>query len=160
MKAKDKNKHFSKRSGTISKATKIEFFWTDDKIQILLKSVNQYWCKCEYEGINWGRVCFKYERIQEIFIDSYSKNSLEGKEFPVLENPEVFSKTRVAAKLKKEYDRIIRKLQTPKETVVEIVLFVFYDLSETIWGGSPAVTSLQKGIDSSSQLIKGMWIVY
>ena len=28
---------------------------------------------------------------------------------------------------------------------------MFYDLCETIWGGSPAVTSLQEGIDSSSQ---------
>ena len=30
------------------------------------------------------------------------------------------------------------------------VLFVFYDLCEIVWGGSPAVKSLQEGIDSSS----------
>ena len=30
-------------------------------------------------------------------------------------------------------------------------MFVFYDLCETIWGGSAIVTSLQEGIDSSSQ---------
>ena len=28
---------------------------------------------------------------------------------------------------------------------------MFYDLCETIWGGSPTVTSLQEGIDSSSR---------
>ena len=30
------------------KVTKTWFCWTDDKIQLLLKSVNQYKCKCEY----------------------------------------------------------------------------------------------------------------
>ena len=30
-------------------------------------------------------------------------------------------------------------------------MFVFFDLCEAIWGGSPAVTSLQEGIDFSSQ---------
>ena len=31
------------------------------------------------------------------------------------------------------------------------VVFLFYDLFETTWGGSPAVTSLPEGIDSISQ---------
>ena len=31
------------------------------------------------------------------------------------------------------------------------VAFVFYDICETICGGSPAVKTLQEGIDSSSQ---------
>ena len=30
-------------------------------------------------------------------------------------------------------------------------MFVLFDLCETIWGGSPAVASLQEGIDFSSQ---------
>ena len=67
-------------------------------MQLILESVNQYRCKREYEGINWESVRFKYERIQEIFIESCPKNSVESKEFPVLENPEMISKDRVAAK--------------------------------------------------------------
>ena len=51
IKAKDKSKYSSERSSTMSKATKTEFCWTDE-IQLLLESVNQYRCKCEYEGIN------------------------------------------------------------------------------------------------------------
>ena len=99
IKAKDKNKHLSQRSSAMSKAIKTKFCWTDDETQLLLESFNQCRCKCEYEGINWESVHSKYERIQEIFIDLYPKNSVEGKEFPVLENPEVISKDRVAAKL-------------------------------------------------------------
>ena len=69
IKAKDKSKHLSERSSTMSKATKTEFRWTDDEIQLILESVNQYRCNREYEGINWENVRFKYERIQEISIE-------------------------------------------------------------------------------------------
>ena len=40
----------------MSKVTKTEFCWTDDEIQLLLESVNQY-NKCKFEGINWESVC-------------------------------------------------------------------------------------------------------
>ena len=42
IKAKDKRKHVSKRYGAMSKVTKTEFCWTDDEIQLLLQSVNQF----------------------------------------------------------------------------------------------------------------------
>ena len=57
----------------MSKATKTEFCRTDDEIQLLIESVNQYRCRCEYEEINWESVRSKYERILEIFIDSSKK---------------------------------------------------------------------------------------
>ena len=120
----------------MSKATKTEFLWTDDEIQLLLESVNQYRCKCEYEGINWESVRSKYERIKEIFIDLYPKNNVEGKDFPVLENPEVISKDRVAAKLKKIRQDYKKAADAKKKSGVGRVVFVFYDLCETIWGGS------------------------
>ena len=63
----------SERSSTMSKATKTNFRWTDDEIQLLLESVNQYRYQGEYEGINWESVRSKYERIQEVFIDSIQK---------------------------------------------------------------------------------------
>ena len=51
----DKSKHLSKNS-TMLTSTKTEFCWTDDEIQLLLESVNQYKCQCEYEGINWESI--------------------------------------------------------------------------------------------------------
>ena len=38
-------------NSTMSKATKTKFCWTDDEIQLLLESDNQYKCKCDFEGI-------------------------------------------------------------------------------------------------------------
>ena len=43
---------------------KLIFLKTNDEIQLLLQSVNQYKCKCEYDGINWESIRSKYERIQ------------------------------------------------------------------------------------------------
>ena len=108
--------------------------------------------KCEYGGINWESVCSKYERIQEIFIDSYPKNSVEGQGFPVLENPEVISKDPVAGKLKKIRQDYKKAADAKRKSGGCCAVFVFYDLCKTIWGESLAVTSLQEGIDSSSQV--------
>ena len=52
----DKSKHLSKRYSRKLKVTKTGFSWTDDEIQLLLESVNQYKCKPEYEPINWESV--------------------------------------------------------------------------------------------------------
>ena len=67
-----------------------------------------------------------------------------------MENPEVISKDRVAAKLKKIRQDYKKAADTKRKSGGGRVVFVFYDLCETIWG-SPAVTSLQEGIDPSSQ---------
>ena len=40
----------------MSNVSSTEFCWTDDEIQSLLESVNQYKYKCECEGINWESV--------------------------------------------------------------------------------------------------------
>ena len=56
IKAKDKSKHLSKICSTMSKVTKTEFCWSDDEIQLLIESDNQYKCKCEHKGINWESV--------------------------------------------------------------------------------------------------------
>ena len=63
IKAKDESKDLPKRFSTMSKVTKTKFFKTDG-IQLLLESVNQYKCKCEYDGINWESIRSKYERTQ------------------------------------------------------------------------------------------------
>ena len=64
----------------------------------------------------------------------------------------MISKGRVAAKFKKirqDYKKAADAKRKSGDS--RVFVFVFYDLWEAIWGGSPAVTSLQEGIDSSSQ---------
>ena len=68
----------------MSEESEIEFFWTDDEMQKLLSLALQFKCKCEYEGRNWESIRSKYERIQEIIVESYPKTNEESKDFPNL----------------------------------------------------------------------------
>ena len=65
----------------MSEESEIEFFWTDDEMQKLLSLALQFKCKCEYEGRNWESIRSKYERIQEIIVESYPKTNKESKDF-------------------------------------------------------------------------------
>ena len=44
------------KNNCIVKGYKKWILWDDDDIKLLIESVNQYKCKCEYEGINWESV--------------------------------------------------------------------------------------------------------
>ena len=68
-----------------------------------------------------------------------------------MENPEVISEDQVTAEFKKIRQGYKKAADAKRKSDGGRVAFVFYDLCETIWGGSPAVTSLQEEIDSSSQ---------
>ena len=39
-------------------------------------------CKCEYKEVNWESIRSKYERIQEVIVESYPRTSEEGKDSP------------------------------------------------------------------------------
>lgn len=55
-------------------------------MQQLLSLALQFKCKCQYEGVNWESIHSKYERMQEIIIESYPKTNEESKDFLNLEN--------------------------------------------------------------------------
>ena len=63
----------------------------------------------------------------------------------------MISNDRVAGKLKKIRQVYKKAADAKMKSGGGRVVFVVYDLCKTIWGESPAVTSLQEGIDSSSQ---------
>ena len=64
----------------------------------------------------------------------------------------MISTDRVAGKLKKIRQDYKKAADTKRKSGGCCAVFVFYDLCKTIWGESPDVTSLQEGIDSSSQV--------
>ena len=108
--------------------------------------------------MDWESVRSKYERIREIFIE---KDSVEGKEFPVLDNPELISKDRVAAKFKKKYDKIMRKLQMSKGKVVEVVSCLCCLISAKLFGEDLLQLQVcKRELILVAKLIKRMWIVY
>ena len=42
--------------------------------------------RCKYEGVKWESIWWKYERIQQITVESYPKTNEESKDFPILKN--------------------------------------------------------------------------
>ena len=64
------------------KTTEDIFAWTDHEIELLLETVKAYSWQCSYEGKNWESIKSKYDKIKELFIERYPKES--GEEFPKL----------------------------------------------------------------------------
>ena len=77
-----------------------------------------------------------------------------SKEYP--EDPEKFpnkstiTKERITAKLKSIRTGFKKAADAGRKSGGGRVVFMFYDLCENLWGGSPAVTSLSFGVETSS----------
>ena len=77
-----------------------------------------------------------------------------SKEYP--EDPEKFpnkstiTKERITAKLKSIRTGFKKASDAGQKSGDGRVVFMFYDLCENLWGGSPAVTSLSFGVETSS----------
>ena len=72
---------------------KVEFFWTDDELQLLLQAPLDYKAKCEFDAKNWEKKCQKYEDI-DILMKEYPDEKEK------YSNKKKMNKKRVATKLK------------------------------------------------------------
>ena len=133
------------------KKERTEFVWTDDEIELLLETVLAYKATCEYEGICWESVKAKYQKIMEIYVERYPTASEENTmDFPRASTPELLTKQRIAAKLKRIRGSYKKAVDSGRRSGGGRVVLTFFDLCERVWGGSPAVESIGNGIDSSA----------
>ena len=72
----------------------VDFCWTDDKLQFLLKALLDFKSKCEFQGKSWKLKRSKFENILDIMLKQYPEDQ---EKYP---NREKRNKDRVAAKLK------------------------------------------------------------
>ena len=113
------------------------------EIQLLLQSSLDFKSNCEVEGEFWESKRSKYESILDIFITGYPDDC---ENFP---NKEKITKDRLTAKLKSIRNAYKKAVDSKKKSGGGRVVFVFFDLCEKLWQGSPAVTSIANAIDSS-----------
>lgn len=129
------------------KKNKEEFSWSDDEIQLLLTSALDFKAQCEFEGISWESKRSKYEQIFDILM----------KQYPTIEdiinypNKQALTKDRITAKLKSIRTGFKKAADAGRKSGGGRVVFTFYNLCESLWGGSPAVTSLPFGVDTSGE---------
>lgn len=110
----------------------VGFSWTDDSIESLLQACIDYKVQCEFKAIDWESVPRKYDDIRKIMV----KDEEADKEF---------TKARVAAKLKKIRASYRQAVDIGKRSGGGRIVAMFYDSCQKLWGGSPAVTSIDEG---------------
>ena len=118
-------------------------------MQLLLTVTNEYKVAKSFESIDWESIQSKYGDILERFKLQYpdtERNSC-GKDFP--HNASEIKKQVVAIKLKNIRGKYRQSVDSGKRSGHGRVVWLYFDLCESIWGGSPATTSIAAGIESS-----------
>ena len=123
------------------------FTWTDDEVELLLSVINHFKSEKEAEGYDWESVKTKYESIREQFLQSYPKESND--KFPKKDLENEFTKARIISKIKGIRVKYRRAVDSGRKSGGGRVVATFYDACESIWGGCPAVETINGGIESS-----------
>ena len=89
---------------------------------------------------SWELKRFKYENIVDIILKQYPKDQ---EKYP---NKEKVNKDRFATKLKSIRTGYRKACDNEKKSGGGRIVFIFYRICESLWGGSPAVTRLPNAI--------------
>ena len=77
-------------------ASKADFSWKDDELDLLLRCALVFKSKCEYEGLSWEGTKAKYDKIKELVVERYpnkpSDSPTEKNYFPVVVKPSLSPK--------------------------------------------------------------------
>ena len=144
----------SKKTRQNAKETSVQnaFFWTDDEVELLLTVTNEYKVSKTYESVNWELVQGKYADILEQFkqhIPSTEDNSeslASGKDFPHKAGDITKS---ILSTLKSIRTKFRQSVDSGKRSGHGRVVWIHYELCESIWGGSPATASIETGVEST-----------
>ena len=123
----------------------VDFCWTDDELQLLLKASLDFKSKCEFQGKSWELKRSKYENILDIMLKQYPEDQEKQP------NKEKLNKDRVEANLKAIRTGYRKAYDNGRKSGGGRIVFTFYELCQSFWGGSPAVTSIPNAIDSPLQ---------
>ena len=123
----------------------VDFFQTDDELQLLLEVLSDFKSKCEFQGESWESKRSKYENILDIMLKQYPEDQEK------YSNKEKLNNDRVAVNLKTIRTGDRKACDNGRKSGGGRIVFIFYGLCENLLGGSPAVTSLPNAIDSPLQ---------
>ena len=110
---------------------------------------------CEYEGICWESVKTKYQKITDIFIERYPNSSeADIAQFLRASSTNLLTKERTSAKIKRIRSNYKKAVDARRRSGGGRIVLTFYDLCENVWGGSPAVQSIDGEIDFSDNALE------
>ena len=125
-----------------------EFQWTDDEAELLLNVAYEYKVKKSAENIDWESVRSKYDDIfslmQEHLPDSVEEEGGNGKDYP--HSKQELTK---ATKLKNIRLKFRQAVDSGRRSGNGRVVMLYFELCEKIWGGSPATTQIEGGLETA-----------
>ena len=140
-----------KVKGSSEKAgEKDTFKWSDDEAELLLKVTHDYKVFKAAEGVDWESVQSKYSDICKRMVDELPETPDEAKElnkdYPHKKNE--LTKQVVTTKLKAIRTKYRQAVDSGRISGHGRVVFMYFDLCESIWGGSPATEQIPSGFES------------
>lgn len=128
----------SRKAGT-------EFFkWTDSEVELLLRVTQQYKVAKAHENVDWETCQNKYGEILDRFKEQYPADAVD---YP--HNKDEVTKLIITTKLKAIRLKYRHAVDSGRRSGHGRVVLLYFELCEQIWGGSPAVTTINCGIETS-----------
>lgn len=128
-----------------------EFQWTDEEAELLLNVTYEYKVKKSAESIDWESVRSKYDDIfalmQEYLPNNVEEDGENGKDYP--HSKQELSKAVVSTKLKNVRLMFRQAVDSGRRSGHGRVVMLYFELCEKIWGGSPATTQIEGGLETT-----------
>eukprot|EP00794_Sanderia_malayensis_P020624 gene20624-22659_t len=127
------------------------FVWTDEETALLLQIIIDYKASKTALGLDWETIKSKYEEILELFHTRYPKEGADfsKEQYRHISDPTVITKDKIVSKIKRIRTMFRKAVDSGRKSGGGRVIFALYDECEEIWAGSPAVNSMNDGIESS-----------
>nr|XP_055026761.1 uncharacterized protein LOC129416479 [Misgurnus anguillicaudatus]XP_055049479.1 uncharacterized protein LOC129434889 [Misgurnus anguillicaudatus] len=121
------------------------FVWTDEEVELLLQTTLNYKTTKAHQGVDWESCQAKYTDIWTEFLQQYPIPG--GTSYP--HEKDAISKSQITSKLKAIRIKYRQAVDTQRRSGHGRVITLYFDLCNEIWGGSPATTAIEAGVETS-----------
>lgn len=130
---------------------KKDFQWTDDESELLLTVTHQYKIQKITQGENWESVKSKYADILKLMTAELPSTPEELKQCvkDYHHTADEMTKDILSNKLKAIRLKFRKAVDEGRKSGNGRVVFLYYELCEKIWGGSPATEQLDSGLETA-----------
>ncbi|XP_033991287.1 uncharacterized protein LOC117486824 [Trematomus bernacchii] len=133
----------------VIRARKELFSWTDDEVELLLHVTLEYKTTKIQDNVDWESCKPKYIEIGDLFQAQYPRTPTE-KDFPHEKNS--ITQGQLTAKLKQVRIKYRQAVDLGRRSGQGRVVYMFFELCEQIWGGSPAMHPHSSGVETGDLL--------
>lgn len=121
------------------------FVWTDSEVELLLRVALDYKANKALDNVDWESCQTKYRDMLALFLEQYPSETSE--EYPHVKQE--ITRAHLTTKMKAVRGKYRNAVDTGRRSGHGRVVLLYYELCEQVWGGSPATTTIQSGIETN-----------